>query len=219
MGITHHAHGVRERAGDRQPGAAARHGRPAGRRADADSRALERAGDRLGGRDAEAEGRGVRAAAERTSACSCRPRRGCDTMACMEAAASGRAEVRLLPGRQSVWLESRRDLCPRSAIGEARPDRLSEHDAQHRPRPRPGAGDDHPAGAGPRRRAAADDAGIDVQLRAAERRRPAAARRAAERGGGDCSDRGGGAGRRVESREPRVKSQKPSIGRQCDQRR
>ena len=29
MGITHHAHGVRERAGDRQPRPAARHGRPA----------------------------------------------------------------------------------------------------------------------------------------------------------------------------------------------
>ena len=29
MGITHHVHGVRERAGDRQPGADARHGRPA----------------------------------------------------------------------------------------------------------------------------------------------------------------------------------------------
>jgi hypothetical protein len=51
--------------------------------------------------------------------------------------------------------------------------------------PRAWPRDDHPAGAGARRRAAADDAGIDVQLCPPERRRPAAARRAAERGGGD----------------------------------
>ena len=38
-----------------------------------------------------------------------------------------------------------------------------------------GRGDADPAGAGPRRRAAADDAGIDVQLRPPQRRRPAAA--------------------------------------------
>ena len=73
----HHAPRARraKRAGDRQPGAAARHGRPARLRADADSRPLERAGHRLGRRHAEAEGRDLRAAAEPLRRCSCRRRR------------------------------------------------------------------------------------------------------------------------------------------------
>ena len=53
----HHAPRARrrQRAGDRQPRAAARHGRPAARRSAADSRALQRAGHRLDGRGADAE--------------------------------------------------------------------------------------------------------------------------------------------------------------------
>ncbi len=73
------------------------------------------------------------------------------------------------------------------ALWQARPAGLSEHDAQHRPRLRIGARDDHLAGARPRRRAAGDDPGVDVQLRAAERRRPAPPRRPAERSRGDCA--------------------------------
>ena len=62
----HHASCARraERAGDRQSGLDARHGRPAGCRADADSRPFERARHRLGRRHAEAEGRDLRAAAK-----------------------------------------------------------------------------------------------------------------------------------------------------------
>ena len=145
----------------------------------ADSRPLERARHRQHGRHAEAQGRGLRRArarVRRQAADDAGPRharlhRGGPCRA---------AEDRLLPGRQSVWLESRRHVRRRGAR-QARHARLSQHDAQHGPRPRPGPRDDHPAGARPRRRAAADDAGIDVQLRAPERRRPAAARGAAER--------------------------------------
>ena len=72
---------------------------------------------------------------------------------------------------------------------QSRPDRLPEHDAQHRPRPRPGPRDDHSAGARPRRRAAADDARVDVQLHPPQRRRPAPARRHPKRDRHHCLDR------------------------------
>ena len=58
-------------------------------------------------------------------------------MACIEAAAAGRAQVRLLPGRQSLRLESRRRV-RRPGAGQARHGRLSEHHAEHGPCPRPG---------------------------------------------------------------------------------
>ena len=59
------------------------------------------------------------------------------------------------------------------AIGETGSRRLHGHDAEQRARLGNGEGDADSAGPAARRRAAADDAGVDVQLRAAERRRAA----------------------------------------------
>ena len=146
----------------------------------ADPRPLERAGHRLRRRHAEAQGRDLRPAANalrRQAADHARPRHD---------GLHGRRRSRRAESSASASAAicTARIPTPRSrptSIGKPRPDRLSEHDAQHRPRPRPGQRDDHPAGARPRRRAAADDAGVDVQLRPPERRRPAAARGPAQR--------------------------------------
>ena len=103
----------------------------------------------------------------------------------------GRAESRLLPRRQSLRLQSRRHV-RRPSARQPRSDRLSQHDAQHRPRPRPGARDDHPAGARPatksrsrrRRNRCSTTSASATAARGGTRGR-------AERSGGDRDHRGG----------------------------
>ena len=100
---------------------------------------------------------------------------GRDTMACIEGAAAGELKVGFCLGG-NLYGSNPDATFAAKAIAQARSDRVPQHDAQHGPRPWTGRRDDHPAGLGPRRRTGADDAGIDVQLRAAERRRTAASR-------------------------------------------
>ena len=119
---------------------------------------------------------------------------GLDTMACVEAADRGELYCRSLPRRQSVRQQSRCEV-RRAGARQARLDRLPVDDAQHRTRLGHREGDAGPAGAAARRRVAADDAGVDVQLRAAERRRNGALPGAAQRGVGACRPRAPGAWR------------------------
>ena len=105
---------------------------------------------------------------------------GRDTMACIEGAAAGELKVGFCLGGNLYGSNPDATFAAKS-LAQPRPDRLPQHDAQHGPRPRPRPRDDHPSGARPRRRAAADHAGVDVQLHPPQRRRPATARRPAQR--------------------------------------
>ncbi len=176
----HHASRARrrQRAGDRQPGPAARHGRPAAARACCRSAAT---------RNVQGIGSvGVAPKLKQAILDNLEQHFG--------------VELPTLAGPATRWPACRRPtrgemrsaFClggnlfgsnPDAAFAsrgarQARAGHLPQHDAEHRPRLGPRPGDAHPAGAGPRRGAAADDAGVDVQLRPAQRRRHAAAGRA-----------------------------------------
>ena len=106
------------------------------------------------------------------------------------------------------------------ALGEARSDRVPEHDAQYRARLGPGEGNADPARAASRRGAAADDAGVDVQLRAAERRRAGAAPGTAKRSVGAADARPPGARRQRPGQlaRPRKPRAHPRADRRADSR-
>ena len=70
----------------------------------------QRAGHRLGGRHAEAQGRGLRATRAAHFGVQLPTTPGLDTMACMEAAGRGELKVGVLPRRQPVRHQSRRDV-------------------------------------------------------------------------------------------------------------
>ena len=120
---------------------------------------------------------------------------GLDTMACMDAADRGEMDVALCLGG-NLYGSNPDAAFAEQAIREARtrrpisPRRSTPGHAWGR-----GQRDADPAGAAARRRAAADDAGIDVQLRATERRRAARVSGAAQRGLGADRRSAGGPGR------------------------
>ena len=218
----HHAPPARrrERADDRQPGPAARHGRPAQRRPAADPRPQQRAGHRLGRRRRRSSSRRSSTrfeAAPRRS--SCRRRRAstrwpawrrptearCGPPSAWAATSSAAIPMRRSPRRRSASSSSIAYLSTTLNTGHAWGT---------------AARDAHPAGAAPRRRAAADDAGIDVQLRAPQRRRSRALPGTAQRGVGARRARPPRAGRRRSRglERPREPPANPRADRRADSR-
>ena len=181
----HHASRARrrQRADDRQPGPAARHGRPARTRAACRSAATRNVqGIGSVGVDAEPQAEDPRQPRNAIWACSCRRRRAWTRWpACRRPTAARCA-------RRSAWAATCSAAIPTPSSPAGRSAKLDlitylsttlNTGPCLGPRPR----DADPAGAGPRRGTAADHAGIDVQLRPPQRRRPGRAARAAQRGG------------------------------------
>ena len=132
------------------------------------------------GVDARAEAGDPRPPRKASRRARCRHSQGLDTMGCMEAAGRGEMDTAVCLGG-NLFGSNPDATFASQALGRLRVGRLPDDDAQHRPRLGHREGDAGPAGAAARRRAAADDAGVDVQLRPPERRRPAATRSAAQR--------------------------------------
>ena len=171
MGITHHEHGVanvqtivnlallRGMVGRPHAGLLPIRGHQ------------QRAGHRLDGRRAEAEASGVRQPRNAPWRQAADARRAWTRWRCMQAADRGEIRSAFCLGGNLFGSNPDAKFAAR-ALGKLELIDLPQHDAEHRPRLGPGPRDADPAGAGPRRGAAADDAGIDVQLRPPERRRP-----------------------------------------------
>jgi molybdopterin-dependent oxidoreductase alpha subunit len=104
---------------------------------------------------------------------------GLDTLGCMEEAHAGRLKMGFCLGG-NLYGSNPDAKYAAASLGQL--DCLSQYHLEYRARPRPGQRNADPARAGPRRRAAADHPGIDVQLYPVERWGPAASRRPAERG-------------------------------------